>query len=134
MDMAVRSYMHSNLHVIDMEATIADLIKLLATIRHTCLPVLDSNADCFGIVSAIDVLKFLADGGNPRATRVWEICSHGIIHVPLDFDVRAAARLMQEHKIHHLIVCHNGRPEGILSSMDVIHKLNEKPLNQEVAS
>jgi len=125
MDMTVKSYMNSDLYVVDMEATIDELIKLLSTIQHTCIPVLDLNADCFGIVSASDVFDFLAEGGNPKNTKAWEICSHGVIHVPVDFNVRAAARLMITHDIHHLIICNQAKASGILSSLDIIRILTE---------
>jgi len=125
MDMAVMSYMKSDLFIIDMESTIEDLIKVLSKIRHTCIPVLDRDANCFGIVSSIDIFHFLANGGNPKVTKAWEICSHGVIHVPVDFNVYAAAQLMCNHSIHHLIICKNKKPAGILSSLDIIRILKQ---------
>ncbi len=108
-----------------MESSIEDLIKVFSRTRHTCIPIIDSNANCFGIVSAIDVFDFLSSGGKPKATNAWEICSHRVINVPLEFNVREAAHLMSSHSIHHLIICDNKRPVGILSSLDIIRMLQK---------
>ncbi len=126
MDLMVKSYMKSDLFIIDMESTIEVLIKVLSKIRHTCIPVLDSDAKCFGIVSSIDVFDFLANGGNPKETKAWEICSHGVIHVPVHFNIIEAADLMTSHSIHHLIICNEGRPGGILSSLDLLRLFRSK--------
>lgn len=83
--------------------------------RIHAVPVLSTDGQAVGIVSTADV----ADG--VRGTKpVRNIMTTHVITVPQYNDVSAAARLMRNHKIHHVVVTHEQEVVGILSSFDLL--------------
>ena len=46
--------------------------------------------------------------------------SDGVLTIPQYNDVSQAARTMRNHKIHHLIVTHEKKLVGVLSSFDLL--------------
>jgi len=79
------------------------------------VPVVDSDLQPVGIVSATDLLPDLKAGA-PVST----IMTKKVYTVPQYDDVSVAARVMRKHKIHRVIVTHEGRVVGVLSSFDLL--------------
>lgn len=79
------------------------------------LPVLDSDGKPVGIVSATDLVPELK-GGSPISS----IMSERVYAIPQYDDVSAAARVMRNHKIHHVLVTHEQKVVGILSAFDLL--------------
>ena len=79
------------------------------------VPVVDSDNRPVGIVSAADLV---ADT-NPGAP-VSSIMTEKIYSVPQYDDVSVAARIMRNHKIHRVVVTHEHKLVGMLSSFDLL--------------
>lgn len=123
MDSKVSTFAIKDMFCVDMEYAVIDLIKSLAKVSLTAVPVLDSSGKCFGIVSATDVFKLIASGGNIESVKAWEICSHTVIYVDPNISAIQACRVMRENNIHHLMVGDINEPVGIVSTMDIVEKL-----------
>jgi len=81
----------------------------------SAVPVVDSNQQAIGIVSATDLLSNLKPN-SPIST----IMTEKVYTVPQYDDVSTAARVMRNHKIHRVVVTHEQRVVGVLSSFDLL--------------
>ena len=83
--------------------------------RIHAIPVVGPEGEAAGIVTTADLARKLKD-----ETPVKRIMSDGVFSVPAYNDVSAAARIMRRHKIHHVVVTHEKRVVGIISSFDLL--------------
>ncbi len=81
---------------------------------HT-VPVLNAQGGVAGIVSSADILTH----GRP-ATPINQLMTEAVYTIPQYADVQIAARMMRNHRIHHLLVTHEEKLVGILSSFDLL--------------
>lgn len=73
-----------------------------------------------GIVTDRDiVVRGIAEGADPEATTLDEVCSHRLVTVSPDDPVAAAVQAMEEHAIRRLPVVENGNLVGIVSIGDL---------------
>ena len=79
------------------------------------IPVVDSEGRPAGIVSATDLVA------NPKPdSPVSTIMTERVYTVPKYDDVSTAARVMRNHRIHRVVVTHERKVVGILSSFDLL--------------
>ena len=81
----------------------------------TALPVVDSEKHPVGIVSSKDLAHDLKPGAP-----ISSIMTKKVYTVPQYDDVRIAARVMRNHKIHRVVVTHEKRVVGMLSAFDLL--------------
>ena len=73
-----------------------------------------------GIVTDRDiVVRALAEGRDPAATRVADVCSRDLVTIEPGDSVGAAVRLMREKAIRRIPVAENGRVVGVLTIGDI---------------
>lgn len=95
--------------------------------RIHALPILGPEGEARGIVTTADAARKLK-GESP----VRRIMSERVYCVPAYNDVSAAARIMRKQKIHHVVVTHEKKVIGIISSFDLLklvegHRFTMKP-------
>lgn len=95
--------------------------ELMKEHRVHALPVVDPEGRPAGIVSSADLLGELS-AGKP----VGQLMTRKVFTVPRYEDPAIAARIMRNHRIHHLIVTDEGRVVGILSSLDLLALIEER--------
>jgi len=88
--------------------------------RIHAVPVVGTNGEPVGIVTTTDLSHRLKD-----ESPVSRIMSEDVTVVPAYNDASVAARIMRRRKIHHVVVTHEKRVVGIISSFDLL-KLVEK--------
>jgi CBS domain-containing protein len=82
--------------------------------------VVDDNGKLSGILTDRDiVVRVVAEGRDPRATRVGDIASRELTAVSPDDPVDRAVQLMRERAIRRLPVVDRGKPVGIVSIGDL---------------
>ena len=79
------------------------------------VPVINSGGEPVGVVSATDLARNLKPGSSISA-----IMTEKVYVVPKYEDVSIAARVMRNHKIHHVVVTHEKKVVGILSAFDLL--------------
>lgn len=79
------------------------------------MPVVGPDDEPLGIISSADLATDLKNG-----TPVSQIMTEDVKTVPAYNDVSIAARIMRKHKIHHVVVTHEKRVVGIISSYDLL--------------
>lgn len=85
------------------------------------IPVVDSEGKPVGIVSASDLIDDLSD-----RTPVSRVMTERIYTISGYEDVATAARVMRNHQIHHLVVTHEQKVTGIVSTYDLIKLVEGK--------
>ena len=80
-----------------------------------------------GIVTERDLVNLVAEGGDPKTTKVSERMTTDLDTVDLKTDIAEAADHMARLKIRHLPVVHEGELAGIISIRDLtnwaVHEL-----------
>jgi len=79
------------------------------------VPVVDSDGHPIGIVSLTDLVQELKP-----AAPISQIMTEKVYTVPQYDDTSIAARVMRNHKIHHVVVTHEQQVVGILSAFDLL--------------
>ena len=85
------------------------------------MPVVDADGEVEGIVTTVDLLDSVAD-----ETKVATVMTRKVYTVPRYAGAHVAARIMRNHGIHHLIVTHEQKIVGLLSSFDLLRLIEDK--------
>ncbi len=79
------------------------------------VPVVDSDGQPVGIVSATDLVASL----KPESP-ISKIMTKKVYTIPKYDDVSVAARVMRNHKIHRVVVTHEQKVVGVISAFDLL--------------
>jgi CBS domain-containing protein len=125
----VSRYMTTDLEVIAPDASLTEVARKLADHRISAVPVMSSDGVILGVVSRSDLLHagaFEATEHSGRlalelpdrraidlVTRRPHVCSPTTT-------LRQAAREMREYRLHRLFVVDDGRPVGVISTLDLV--------------
>jgi len=122
MDKPISSIMENQVITVSLDDTVDRVEELMYSHKLSSLPVIDSEQNCFGVISATDLSHFYALKENPKAKRAWEVCTHKIVEVSPGISTREAAELMIKNKIHHLVISEHETIIGLVSSIDIIEE------------
>jgi CBS domain-containing protein len=89
--------------------------------RISAVPIVGANGAAVGIVTVTDLVADLK-GGTP----VSQLMTKRIYRVPAYNGVHVAARVMRNHKIHHVVVTHEQEVVGIISSFDLLKLVEDR--------
>ena len=120
MSATISSLMNRQVHVIDMDDTVAQVEALFTREGLTWAPVVEGKRAMLGVVSAADLLQFHARQQDANTMRAWQLCTYKPITVPQDVLASDVARLMVERNIHHVVVIDSTGIAGVVSSMDFV--------------
>ncbi len=116
--------MHRGLIAAAPEASLLEVAESMAQNRVHCVVVEglardDANQErlVWGILTDLDLMKALA-GGRAELS-AGELAGSEIVTIDPSDVIGQVARLMAEHETSHLVVVEDGRPAGVVSSLDV---------------
>ncbi len=89
--------------------------KILDKNKIGSLPVVNTDGEPIGVISATDLAHELKPG-----SPISRIMTEKVYVVPKYEDVSIAARVMRNHKIHHVVVTHEKKVVGMLSAFDLL--------------
>lgn len=95
--------------------TVARARGLMRRNRILAIPVVGPEGEALGIVTATDLMDDPND-----ASPVSRIMTRRVYKVPAYNAISVAARVMRKHRIHHVVVTHEQRVVGIVSSFDLL--------------
>ncbi|HKJ25231.1 MAG TPA: CBS domain-containing protein [Myxococcota bacterium] len=95
--------------------SVAHARAMLERNKIQALPVVDTDGKPVGIVSVADLIGDHADG-SPIKT----IMTEKVYTVPQYDEVSVAARIMRNQRIHHVVVTHEQKVVGMISSFDLL--------------
>jgi CBS domain-containing protein len=115
MNAKVSDLMTESVITVEPHATIDRVRRILQRNKVGALPVVDPDGQPVGIVSATDLVPSLEGD-----SRVSAIMTEKVYTVPKYDDVSVAARIMRNHKIHRLVVTHEQRVVGMITTFDLL--------------
>ncbi|NNC88620.1 MAG: CBS domain-containing protein [Akkermansiaceae bacterium] len=101
--------------------TVGDTRELMEKEGIHALPVINSAGEPVGMVTSSDVL-----GDIPAEMPLSEVMTEKVFTVPRYDGVHIAARVMRNHKLHHVVVTEEKRVVGILSTFDMLKLVEDK--------
>jgi CBS domain-containing protein len=108
------------------DASVRDLLRLLAEHNVGALVVSTDGADVAGIVSERDVVRCLNDDQQVLDGPVSAIMTATVRTADRDAQVDDLMALMTEHRVRHVPVLTDGRLTGIVSIGDVVkHRISQ---------
>jgi CBS domain-containing protein len=120
MNTPISSMMTSPAHAVGMDDTLEAIETLMTRRRLSWVPVVGPNETIIGVIALSDLLQSNILKNDPSKVAAWQICSYKPISVGADTSVIDVARLMVEHKIHHVVVMRAGSMVGVVSALDFV--------------
>jgi CBS domain-containing protein len=120
MNVKVHELMTDSVVTTEPHATISHVRKMLERNKVGAIPVLDGEGQPVGIVSTTDLAADL-NGASP----ISKVMTGKVYTVPKYEDVSIAARVMRNHSIHRVVVTHEQKVVGVLSSFDLLALVEE---------
>lgn len=119
--------MRQPVHTAQPHQHVKDVRKLMAKHRVSALPVVNTDGEPVGMVTATDLLQEHPDGAPVKG-----IMSEPVYTVPRYDGPHVAARIMRNHHIHHVVVTEGNKAVGIVSAYDLLrlvedHRFTAKP-------
>jgi CBS domain-containing protein len=119
MAQSVREVMTKDPVTIQLTAPVVEAARLMRQHDVGDVIVMDGGQVC-GIVTDRDiVVRAIADGKDPSATTLDEVCTRELVTLSPDDSVGDAVRLMSERAIRRLPVVEGGTPVGIVTIGDL---------------
>lgn len=115
MNVKVHDLMTESVITAQPHMTVEHVRGLLDNNKISSLPIVDGDGKPVGVISATDLAQDLKSG-----TPVNKLMTEKVYSVPKYEDVSIAARVMRNHKIHHVIVTHEQAVAGVLSAFDLL--------------
>jgi CBS domain-containing protein len=115
----VRMYVSDDLICIQPDATLHQIAQRLAAEGVGALVVTDGDR-VVGIISERDVVRAVAAGKDVTSTTASELGTRRVVTCAPETTVRAAANLMMEHYVRHLLVEDRNGPIGMISARDLL--------------
>jgi CBS domain-containing protein len=117
--LTVADAMHHGIATCPPSAGLREVAELLSVHGIHCAVIAepdDEDRTLWGIVSDVDLMRGL---GSSIPLTAGNLAALDLVTVGPQDDLQMAVRLMGEHDVAHLIVMTNGRPTGVLSTLDV---------------
>ena len=118
--LTVADAMHHGIVTCPPSASLREVAELLSEHGVHCAVVAEAPSGeaptLWGIVSDVDLMRGLC---SPIPLTAGNLAALDLVTVTPQDDLQEAARLMGEHDVAHLIVMVDGRPAGVLSTLDV---------------
>jgi CBS domain-containing protein len=122
MDKPISEMMTKSVWTVLEDDTVERVGDLMARHHLSSVPVVDSKGAIFGIVSNADLLRFRDSRGNPKVTRAWELCTFRPIEAGPATPTRQVARMLVQHKVHHVVITENRKVIGFVSALDFVEQ------------
>lgn len=129
---AVESWMHRGVISCPPETPVEEAAKMMDAEDVSALVVVGENGDAIGVLSRTDLVnaRFVQPYMKHwRGMTAAHLMSQPVVSIAADASVRQAARLMQERKVHRVVVtAREGeklKPVGILSVTDLAKHAGE---------
>lgn len=111
----VHELMTNNVITAQPHQTVAQVKSKMTKRNLSNVPVVSAENVPIGVVSTSDLLAVEKEN-----TPISAIMTEKVYTVPEYEDVSVAARIMRNHKIHHLIVTQEQKVVGVVSSFDLL--------------
>ena len=115
MSVKIHDLMSNHVITAQPHQTVGQLKEKMARRHLNTIPVVNPENVPIGVISASDLLAAASEG-----TPVSRIMTEKVYTIPEYEEVSVAARMMRNHKIHHLMVTREQQVVGVISSFDLL--------------
>lgn len=131
--MLLRDVMTRHIEEIPPQASLQDAAEKMKSLDVGALPVCE-NDKLIGMLTDRDIaIRAIADGRDPKNTRVSDAMTPDVCYCFEDEDVDKAVKLMEQRQIRRLIVMdHDKHAVGIVSLGDLATRIGNDRLSGEV--
>ncbi|GAB2650147.1 CBS domain-containing protein [Nocardia goodfellowii] len=131
-----RDIMRPGAHWISMEDTVGKAARLMAELGVGCLIVSDDNERMRGIITDRDiVVKCVAQGKSPGATKAADLCEATPRWVAADADLEEVLDEMEGHRVKRVpVIDESKKLVGMISEADLAKHLDDNQLGEWVNS
>ena len=134
MAQSIREVMTADPRTVEASATVVNAAREMRDGDVGAVIVVE-NGSVAGIVTDRDiVVRGVAQGLDPDATRVSEVASMNVATLTVDQTVEDAFRLVREHDVRRIPVVQDGRPAGIVSLGDLAIERDTESALADIAS
>lgn len=120
MAQSIREVMSTDPIVLSVDASVEQAAQAMREFDIGDVIVLDEAQQPCGIVTDRDItVRVVADGRDPSATKLGDVCSTELYALTPEDSVGDAVRVMTEKAIRRLPIVDNGRPVGVVSLGDL---------------
>ena len=119
--MQVREVMTPGAECTRPDASLQQAAGRMKALDVGALPVCGDNDRLVGMLTDRDItVRVVAEGQDPKASKVRDVMTPGVIYCFEDQNVEEAARMMREHQVRRILVLdRNKRLTGIVSLGDL---------------
>jgi CBS domain-containing protein len=115
----IREVMTPDPRTVEPDATVTEAARVMSQDDIGAVLVTEQGR-VSGILTDRDiVVRGVAEGRDPEATRVSEVCTSDPVTLTVDQSVEDAIRLVREQDVRRIPVVQDGRPAGIVSIGDL---------------
>ena len=136
-EIPVTEYMTSPVEAIPIGTSLPAANELFSQQGVSALGVINDAGELKGVVSRTDLLHaaVYTHGETFRVPdrAVEELMKSPAIRVAPDAPLSEAAKLMLKHHVHRVFVTREGRPEGVVSTRDLMRAVREKRLKTPIS-
>ena len=131
--MKIKDVMTTSVECVRPETTLQEAAAKMKSLNVGSLPVCEGDRP-IGIITDRDiVVRAIAEGRDPRTTRVPEAMTAEVVSVLETADVKEAARLMKDRQIRRIVVVDpNKRVVGIVSLGDIAVDTHDDKMSGDV--
>ena len=102
------------------DALLADIAGTMETLRISSLPVVDNDGSLKGVISKTDLVHFfLSRDGGWGEYRAEEAMNPAVISCHPATPLPEVGRLMNENRVHHILVLERETLVGVISALDL---------------
>lgn len=104
--------------IMDEDRTVLEAAKVMVE-RTIGSVVVDGSSDIKGIFTERDLMRLVAQEGNPAATKLKDVMRPAVVRASPDDTVEHCLNLMRKHQCRHLLVFDRNEFVGIISLRDL---------------
>jgi CBS domain-containing protein len=136
-EMPASEYMSTPVETIGIGESLIAANALFSEQGVSALAVIDAEGELKGVVSRTDVLHsaVFTKGETFRVPdrSVEELMQSPAIQVSPDAPLTEVAKLMLKHRVHRIFVTVGGKPEGVVSTRDLMRAVREKRIKTPIS-
>ena len=129
MPIYIQDIMQAEVTSVPLGSTVEQSETIMLNTDRRCVPVLDDQGECVGVLSHSDILRARNTKKDVASIWVKDIMSRNIISVTPRSSVDNTMQLMLDKGIHHILVLQEKKVCGIVSVIDLIQVEKARTFN-----
>ena len=118
----VRDTMSTKVVTVVDTTSLNEVVELLDLKGYGGLPVVDAEQNLVGLVSRTDITTYLLQEKADRTVSISVLMTPFLFSIKPEDSLKSAIEVMLKAEIHRIVVTEEGKPVGIITSMDLVRE------------